>query len=269
MTAEADTLIGALIDIDESALKAVLTVGEGGEFPVVTIDGEEVMAGRLGSYVIISQGGIEVVAMVMRAYQERRAFRQEQRAMEFAMLDLIPLGELTRSRAFTRGVIHFPTPGAEVHVIRPSDIHILFKAYRDFGFELGYLPSHPSIGVSLHPSNLFGRHFAILGQSGAGKSWSVTSTIQRALKAMRNAHIILLDLHVEYVWKDSRGNVSSAFQEGVYRYLDARQLEIPYWLLTYSELVDLLIDRDDEGSPPRWRFCARCCSPPGARPTRI
>ncbi|MEW8015400.1 MAG: hypothetical protein AB2807_11665 [Candidatus Sedimenticola endophacoides] len=52
MTAEADTLIGALIDIDESALKAVLTVGEGGEFPIVTIDGEEVMAGRLGSYVI-------------------------------------------------------------------------------------------------------------------------------------------------------------------------------------------------------------------------
>ncbi|PUD98187.1 MAG: hypothetical protein C3L25_13300 [Candidatus Sedimenticola endophacoides] len=123
-----------------------------------------------------------------------------------------------------------------------------------FGFELGYLPSHPSIGVSLHPSNLFGRHFAILGQSGAGKSWSVTSTIQRALKAMPNAHIILLDLHGEYVWKDSRGNVSSAFQEGVYRYLDARQLEIPYWLLTYSELVDLLIDRDDEGSSTQMAF---------------
>ena len=35
------------------------------------------------------------------------------------------------------------------------------------------------------------------------------------------------------------------YLENTVRHLDARELEIPYWLLTYSEIVDLLVDRTD------------------------
>lgn len=253
MPIDSDSLIGKVIDVQESALVAALTVGDGAEFPIIDLGDERVPVGRLGTYVIIKQEKVEVVAMVMRAYQDRRSVSGQQ-VIDRGMLSLIPLGELDKNRNFSRGVIHFPTPGAEVHVIRSEDVDILFKAYRKMGFELGYLPSRTSIGVSLNPTNMFGRHFAILGQSGSGKSWSVASTIQRAVKVMPNAHIILLDLHGEYVWEDEQGNVTSAFGEGKYRYLDARKLEIPYWLLTYSELVDLLIDRDDDGASTQMAF---------------
>ena len=55
---------------------------------------------------------------------------------------------------------------------------------------------------AIDPDAFFGRHSAILGQSGAGKSWTVTSFIQSTLKTMPNAHIIILDLHGEYGTKD-------------------------------------------------------------------
>jgi DNA helicase HerA-like ATPase len=99
--------------------------------------------------------------------------------------------------------------------------------------------------VFLDPNPLFTRHLAILGQSGAGKSWTVTSLIQRAVKSMPKAHIILLDLHGEYGWRDDSGVYHSAFPADMVRHVDARELEIPYWLLTYAELVDFMIDRTD------------------------
>ena len=51
----------------------------------------------------------------------------------------------------------------------------------------------------------------------------------------------MLDLHGEYGWRDDEGVLHSAFPESVVRHVDARELEIPYWLLTYAELVDFLI----------------------------
>ena len=62
---------------------------------------------------------------------------------------------------------------------------------------------------------------------------------------MPKAHIIVLDLHGEYCWRDREGELQSTFHPSILHYVDARTLEMPYWLMTYAELIDLLIDRDD------------------------
>ena len=254
MSNNKNTLIGTLTEVHESSMSATLLSGDSGEFPVVEHDGVKISVGQLGSYVIVRQRGIEVVAMVVRAFQEDEYLSGRDQYITHGRLSLVPLGELAKNRTFQRGVVHYPTPGAEVHVVLPEEIDILFKKYRQTGFELGYLPSLTSMGVCLDPATLFARHLAILGQSGSGKSWSVTSTLQRTVKTMPNAHIILLDLHGEYVWTDDNGKRHSAFDEENHRYIDARELEIPYWLLTFGELVDLLIDRDDEKASTQIAF---------------
>jgi hypothetical protein len=250
MTTDKDTLIGRITEVQEHTMNAVLTRGGGDEFPLMEVDGEKVAVGRLGSYVMIRQHGAEVVAMVIKAAIKTN---DENPLLNKGVMQVIPLGELDSRRHFHRGVVQYPTPGAEVHIIRRDEVDILFEKFRSMGFELGHLPAQ-SGGVCLNPTALFGRHMAILGQSGAGKSWSVASILQKTVQTMPKAHAILLDLHGEYVWKDGAGNVQSAFREGTYRYVDARQLEIPYWLLTYGELVDLLIDRDDDKSSTQMAF---------------
>ncbi len=244
-----DSQVGKISEVHENTLKAVLSLRQGGEFPVVTMAGETIAVGQLGTYVMVKQRQINVVAMVIGC-----ALGAESGSDERAVMTLIPLGELDANNDFLRGVVRYPTPGATVHVIRRDEVANLFKKYRAMEFELGVLPSMSSMGVCLDPTALYGRHLAILGQSGSGKSWGVANVLQRTVRTMSKAHIILLDLHGEYVWEDEVGSVHSAFAEENYRYIDARELEIPYWLLTYGELVDLLVDRGDDKASVQMAF---------------
>jgi len=258
MAQSGKTLIGKIIEVQEGQMKAMLTLDDEEPFSVIQVDGKRVDIGRIGSYVMVRQTGVQVVAMVARAAQEEQSVRVSlglkatetvRRQVNRGFLSIVPLGELDEDGHFSRGIVNYPTPGAAVHAVRPSEIDALFEMHRSMDFCLGYLPSLPSVDVCLDPSPLFSRHLAILGQSGSGKSWGVASMLQRTVETMPNAHIILLDLHGEYVWTDLDGRRQAAFPEGTYRALDARELEIPYWLLTYAELVDLLIDRGDENAP--------------------
>ena len=242
-----DSMIGQLTDVQDNILTARVPLTDRGKFPTVPLEGKNVPIGRLGSFVLIKEPGIKVVAMVVRA-------SRDDGSQKHGTLTLIPLGELNKNNVFNRGVISYPTLGAEVHIIRSEEVNILFAKYRPMEFELGVLPSMRAVKVYLNPSVLYGRHLAILGQSGSGKSWAVASMLQKTVDLMQNAHVILLDLHGEYVWFDSDENMHSAFRDGTYKYMDARELEIPYWLLTYSELVDLLIDREDKQASTQMAF---------------
>jgi DNA helicase HerA-like ATPase len=246
MSIDKATLVGKLIEVRENELHAMLTVDYSSGFPQLTVDGEELQIGQVGSYMQIRQGKIVVIGMVSSAEDEPFSSR--------AVIKMIPVGELNESGGFSRGISLYPAPGAEVHAMPSSDIGVMFEKYRSMGFDLGHLPASPSMRVYLDPAVMFGRHLAILGQSGAGKSWGVANLIQTAVRVMPNAHIIILDLHGEYVWTDSDGVKKTAFDEDKVQAIDARDLEIPYWLLTYSEMADLLIDRSDKNATVQLAF---------------
>ena len=71
---------------------------------------------------------------------------------------------------------------------------------------------------------------------------------------MPKAHIIILDMHGEYCWKREDGSRYYAFPDSIVRHIDARDLEIPYWLMTYAELCDLLIDRTEQAAHNQTAF---------------
>jgi len=170
------------------------------------------------------------------------------------MVRVNPLGEISAKGGFNRGVAHFPTTGAEIHLVGAATLEVLFSKYSAADFKVGKLSSFDSVDVYIDPDAFFGRHAAILGQSGSGKSWSVTSFIQSTLKAMPNAHIIVLDLHGEYGTKDWDPDTRPPFPADKVRCIKASDLEIPYWLLTYEELIELLIDDDDPNSSVQIAF---------------
>lgn len=250
------TLIGRLTDVSEQGMTATLTIEIEDGFPVLLIGGEAIRVGQVGSYLRIKDRNIQIIALVTGAREEEHsthvALGQEaaegvKHSIRRGLISLTPVGEINEQGRFERGLASFPVPGAEVHIMSSGQIGVMFEKFRAKGFNLGYLPSHPSMRVCLDPTVMFGRHVAILGQSGSGKSWGVASILQRTILVMPKAHIIVLDVHGEYVWTGQDGKRHAAFQDNVVQDLDARELEIPYWLLTFAELVDLLIDRDDAG----------------------
>jgi DNA helicase HerA-like ATPase len=241
MINEKNTLIGHIVEINGGEFVAHLISEEEGFVPETTVDNNLVRIGQVGSYLMIRQSGLYVLTIVESMWQE-----VDLEGTLIRMLRLNPLGEITAKGGFVRGVSHYPTTGAEVHLVSASTLEVMFAKYSAADFRVGKLSSFESIDVFLDASAFFGRHAAILGQSGSGKSWTVTSMVQSTLRAMPNAHIIILDLHGEYGAKDWDPDTKPPFPEDKVRCIKAAELEIPYWLLTYEELISLLIDQDEE-----------------------
>lgn len=252
MSVTEETLIGHIIDVRGDGLTANLLADEQETAPKVTVGDEDILVGQLGSYVSVRQGAVKILCIVSRISEQEKLADTNNAAIDAPTLtyaqrtiSLIPIGSVSSAGEFERGVSTYPTTGAEVHVVAGTELEILFAKFRAQGYVVGDLSSRPSIKVCLEPSRLFGRHFAILGQTGAGKSWTVASLIQQALAVMPKAHIIILDLHGEYSWLKSDGSRDAAFKDEHFRYVDAKELEMPYWLMTYAELCDLLIDQTE------------------------
>ncbi len=95
-------------------------------------------------------------------------------------------------------------------------------------------------------NRLFQRHMAILGNSGAGKSWAVSLLLERASR-LQNANVLVLDLHGEYGTLDA-GGVATRLRIGgpadlLYGADDV--LHLPYWLFEADEMLTLIGNPDD------------------------
>lgn len=95
-------------------------------------------------------------------------------------------------------------------------------------------------------NKLFQRHMAILGNSGAGKSWAVSLLLERASR-LANANVLVLDLHGEYGPLDP-GGVATRLRIGgpadlLYGADDV--LHLPYWMFEADELLTLIGNPDD------------------------
>jgi len=252
MDSKKNRLIGQLTRVHSSEFTASITLSDQGDFPIISLQGKPILAGQIGSYLAIHQGDIQILARVSHAsITDTKAISDT--LAQTGWLKLIPLGEFT-AQAFHRGIRMFPTPGAKVYIITQDELKPLFSGFTSKGVKLGHLPAQPSVHVSLDATTLFGRHCAILGQSGSGKSWGVTNLLQQAVSTLPNAHVVLLDLHGEYHWKDNNGIEQTAFDKKITQHLDARTLEIPFWLLSFTELVDLFIDRTEIGASTQIAF---------------
>src|SRR3546814_13360450 len=87
--------------------------------------------------------------------------------------------------------------------------------------------------------DLLGKHFAILGTTGSGKSCALATVMHAILGAHPFGHVVLLDPHNEY---------SHSF-DGLAEVVTPDNLQLPYWLLNFEEMVEELCSPDEITSP--------------------
>lgn len=243
------TLVGRIIEVTGADFVAELIGEDDGFVSEINLGQDSILVGQVGSYMLVEQTEFRLLVMVESMWEQQGPAGELVR-----MVRMSPLGELNQNDDFSRGVTHFPTTGAELHIVTAEALSRLFADFNAANYKVGKLSSFESIDVFFDASAFFGRHVAILGQSGSGKSWSVTSLLQSTLKAMPNAHIVVLDLHGEYGMKKNDLSSHTVFPKNMVRSIDADELEIPYWLLTFEELVDLLIDLEDKDASVQIAF---------------
>lgn len=241
MDADTNNPLGHLVEISGDSFVAVLHSQQNGSSETKMVGMDKVRVGQVGSYVLVKQSGYELLCTI-----ESMWVKTDFSGNDNEMLRLVPLGEFNKDRSFDRGITHYPTTSAEVYPVSTWNLERIFSDFSEVYYKVGKLSSFNSIDVFLDASNFFGRHAAILGQTGSGKSWTVTSLIQSALRYMPNAHIIIMDLHGEYGDKKTDISITSPFPKHKTRCLDILDMELPFWLLTYSDLADIFITADDE-----------------------
>ena len=104
----------------------------------------------------------------------------------------------------------------------------------------------------LDGNKFFQRHAVIVGSTGSGKSWAVAHILEQ-VAALPNANAILFDIHGEYTPIQGEGiqhlRIAGPGDLDGSRGLSDGIVFLPYWLLTYEEMLALLLDRSDNNAP--------------------
>ena len=101
-------------------------------------------------------------------------------------------------------------------------------------------------------NRFFQRHAVIVGSTGSGKSWTVARILEQVAR-LPNASALLFDIHGEYAPLIDDGishfRVAGPGDLDGARTLDDGIIFLPYWLLTYEEMLAMLLDRSDQNAP--------------------
>ena len=146
------------------------------------------------------------------------------------------LGEGTRNSSgkmtnFRRGVTRYPIPGAEVFPVSTEDMRSIFAASDEPHIEIGTVYPTDDIRGALYVDPMLGKHFAVLGSTGTGKSTSVSLILHQISELSPEGHIVMIDPHGEY---------SAAFK-GCGELFNVDNLQLPYWLMNFEEHCEVLL----------------------------
>lgn len=175
---------------------------------------------RINSYVLISGEGGFLVSQIEWITIERSQFPKRRGMQDFGVLDLpyplrkmsvIPLGVLKESikdndtaYRFARGIETFPTVGDPVLLPTQSQLKAIIESGDNRRVNIGISPLAGNAVVSVDPDRIFGRHLAVLGNTGSGKSCSVAGLLRWSIEAAKkhqdspNTRFIVLDPNGEY-----------------------------------------------------------------------
>lgn len=232
---------------------------------------------RINSYVVLpSERGsiLAVVTWVGVSDDHSEVARQPDRIglpVPRRRLRALPLGVLRRTASLLsggepvleldRGVLVFPTVGDPVRLPTSAESRAAVPTARDdrVAIPVGRAPLASDAELSVDPNRLFGRHLAVLGNTGSGKSCTVAQLLRSSATAvgpgLRSFRAIVLDLNGEYrhAFDDLGGGVQVR-HFSVRPDPAAAQLRVPYWLWNYREWLSFT-EASARSQAPQLRRC--------------
>ena len=188
------------------------------------------LAGQVGSQIKIRVGQSWLLANVRNQRQDRRA-----NGSIIANIDFLGEGKeekLTgKIHGFRRGVTRYPVPGSLIYPATTADLKQIYASDGRSNIQIGTVYPTKDIRAGVYIDAMLGKHFALLGSTGTGKSTSAALILHRICEAAPDGHIVMIDPHGEY---------SAAFKTNG-QILDVSNLQMPYWLLNFEEHCEVLL----------------------------
>ncbi|RZM09978.1 MAG: DUF87 domain-containing protein, partial [Sphingomonas sp.] len=221
--------IGAVLGIAGSASEVALAA------PLLNALGEDddpaiACAGQVGSQIKIRLGSRWLIANI----RELRLSASDDDTI-IASVDFLGEGDEARIDGrmvnFRRGVTRYPLPGARVYPVSTEDMRQMYAADDRPNIQVGMVYPTSDIRGALYVDAMLGKHFALLGSTGTGKSTSAALILHRICQVAPEGHIVMVDPHGEY---------SAAFK-GTGEIFDVGNLAMPYWLMNFEEHCEVFV----------------------------
>jgi DNA helicase HerA-like ATPase len=236
LSVEQDASIGRIVSVTGS--KAIVLL-DGGKVEDQRSPCASSQRPEMGTLFAIDTANTVVLAIVSALSVPVPAQREGESELWIAELGLV--GELWkigdgRPGAFNRGVSVYPALGDRVRVASRPELEQAFTGDKRNSVRVGCIRQDPSISAMVRVDELLGKHFAILGTTGTGKSCTTALILRSILQKNPAGHMVLLDPHNEYA------PVFGEWGEVV----SQRNMQLPFWLLTFEELIEVLIGNPQE-----------------------
>jgi uncharacterized protein len=205
------------------------------------------MAGQVGSQIKIRIGGTWLLASI-----RTQKLHSRDQGVIVAAVDFLGEGDEERLTGriynFRRGVTRYPVPGAEVFAVSSADMKQVYAADSRAHVEIGTVFPTRDIRGSLYVDAMLGKHFALLGSTGTGKSTSAALILHRICDIAPEGHIVMIDPHGEY---------SAAFKENGALF-DVNNLAMPYWMMNFAEHCEVFVTSQGDDKQVDADILARC-----------
>ncbi len=188
------------------------------------------MSGQVGSQIKIASGRRWLLANVRRL-----EVTDAEAGTIVADIDFLGEGDedpqTGRLVNFKRGITSYPIPGSKAYPVAGDDLKQMFAADERPHIEIGTVYPTKDVRAALYVDALLGKHFALLGSTGTGKSTSAALIMHRICDMSPEGHIVMVDPHGEY---------SAAFK-GHGELFNVDNLAMPYWLMNFEEHCEVFV----------------------------
>jgi len=190
------------------------------------------ISGQVGSQIKIRVGNSWLLASVRT---QRQHAQSDGGNRIIAQVDFLGEGEEERLTGkiygFRRGVTRYPVPGSYIYPSTSADLRQIYASDGRANITVGTVFPTRDIRAGLYIDALLGKHFALLGSTGTGKSTAASLILHRICELSPEGHVVMIDPHGEYM--QAFGSIGQL--------LDVSNLQMPYWLMNFEEHCEVFL----------------------------
>ena len=221
--------------------------------------GNRVGGGEVGEFVLIECDELALLGRILEVRLPERerlsvedGFGHQPELHPVGMVQLLATLDISR-RSVKSGVARYPRLGSRIFAAHPDYVRWIAsegnrqESNEDVNLVMGALPDASNALVSMSPKQLIGRHCAILGATGGGKSWTVARLVEQAMRY--RAKVILLDATGEFYPLKGDAVTHKTVGIGTPRPAEAEIVEFPYTDLSEIDLFGIFTPSGQSQGP--------------------
>jgi len=225
------------------------------------IEGNLTLFPRINGYVVIpNETGWLVCMISWIGYNHSKDINEVNLPQGSRMIYLNTLGHIVRTikdMTFERGVFSLPTVGDSILLPTLEQLNCIVKNTDENTITIGTSPLAGNQEIKISVDSLFGRHLAVLGNTGSGKSCTVSGlirwSIEQSISKINNDEIspnfraIILDPNGEY--KNTFDDLNNKIEISRFSVMPSqeekdngvKQLNVPAWMWTSDEWASIVM----------------------------